>query len=74
MRPRRRLRRSRGHDVGRRSGRHLHDRGRRHVHDHPDNIGSKVTSLTLDVTDVAESGWVYDSAANDETSITVNKP
>ncbi len=22
----------------------LHDRGRRHVHDHPDNIGSKVTS------------------------------
>lgn len=38
------------------------------------NIGSTVPSLTLEVTGLALSGYEYDAAASEETSITIAKP
>ncbi len=38
------------------------------------NIGSQVSSLTLEVTNATLSGYVYDPTVNEKTSITVNKP
>ena len=38
------------------------------------NIGSGVISLTIEVTDVVKDGYLYNPAANDVTSITLNKP